>query len=294
MPPESENLKQAIGQDSQILSHQRPSHLSNREAPAPVAVAPPSGMAAFRHPHAAHEMRIGDVLVAFELKRLKRNSIGMVVGPDGLSVRAPRWAGWPEIEQALREKSRWVCAKLHEQREQRQRQEAAQIDWKEGATFPLLGEQVILVLDPRVSGGQLHQDAQALPGVARQTLHIGLPQSASPEQIRDTVNAWLQRKALEVFQTRVDHFAAHLQVSVRSVKLSHAKTRWGSATSDGAIRLHWRLIHFSEAIIDYVVAHELAHLREMNHSPRFWGVVASVLPEYDQARAHLRTAVIPD
>jgi predicted metal-dependent hydrolase len=254
----------------------------------------PEGLAVFRHPQASHDIRLGDVLVAFELKRLKRRSIGMYVGPDGLSVRAPRWVGWPEIEQTLREKSRWICTKLREQRELQQRQESARIEWKEGATLQWLGEPVILVLDPRVCGVLLNQTADALPGVARQTLHVGLPHTATAEQIRDTVNAWMQRQAMEVFQTRVAHFAQALQVRVRSVKLSSAKTRWGSATSNGDIRLHWRLVQFSQAIIDYVVAHELAHLREMNHSPRFWDVVASVMPQYDQMRAHLRTAVIPD
>ncbi len=248
----------------------------------------------FRHPQASHDIRLGEVLVAFELKRLKRRSIGMYVGPDGLSVRAPRWVGWPEIEQTLREKSRWICTKLREQRDLQQRQEAARIEWKEGATLQLLGEPVILVLDPRVCGVQLNQTAEGLPGVTRQTLHVGLPHTATAEQIRDTVNAWLQRQAMEVFQARVEHFAQALQVRVRSVKLSSARTRWGSATSNGDIRLHWRLVQFSEAIIDYVVAHELAHLREMNHSPRFWDVVASVMPQYDQMREHLRSAVIPD
>lgn len=253
-----------------------------------------ASLTVFRHPQANHEIRLGEVLVAFELKRLKRRSIGMYVGPDGLSVRAPRWVGWPEIEQTLREKSRWICTKLREQRDLQQRQEAARIEWKEGATLQLFGEPVILVLDSRVCGVQLNQSADGLPGVTRQTLHVGLPQTATAEQIRDTVNAWMQRQAMEVFQARVAHFAQALQVRVRSVKLSSAKTRWGSATSNGDIRLHWRLVQFSQAIIDYVVAHELAHLREMNHSPRFWDVVASVMPQYDQMRAHLRTAIIPD
>src|ERR1043165_1296771 len=77
------------------------------------------------------------------------------------------------------------------------------------------------------------------------------------------------------------------------LRLSSAQTRWGSASADGMIRLNWRLIHFSPALIDYVVAHELAHLKEMNHSPRFWAVVRSVFPEYELARDRLKQAVLP-
>jgi predicted metal-dependent hydrolase len=75
---------------------------------------------------------------------------------------------------------------------------------------------------------------------------------------------------------------------VRRLSLSSATTRWGSANANGSVRLHWRLIHHPLATIDYVVAHELAHLREMNHSERFWSVVRSVVPEYEAARRELR------
>ena len=77
------------------------------------------------------------------------------------------------------------------------------------------------------------------------------------------------------------------------MRLSSAQTRWGSASADGSIRLNWRLVHFALPTIDYVVTHELAHLREMNHSPAFWDVVRSVLPDYEQSRGMLREQVLP-
>jgi predicted metal-dependent hydrolase len=88
-------------------------------------------------------------------------------------------------------------------------------------------------------------------------------------------------------------FAARLGVRYSRLSLSSAQTRWGSASVDGSIRLNWRLIHFAMPTIDYVVAHELAHLREMNHSPRFWDVVRSVMPDYEQVRGHLKHSVLP-
>jgi predicted metal-dependent hydrolase len=83
-------------------------------------------------------------------------------------------------------------------------------------------------------------------------------------------------------------------VQMKALKLSSARTRWGSASVDGTIRLQWKLMHFSPAVIDYVVVHELAHLREMNHSPRFWQVVAEALPDYEVPLEQLRHAVIPE
>ncbi len=253
-----------------------------------------SPRAAFRHPQAQHEIRFGQALVAYEFKRARRRSIGMVVTVDGLSVRAPKWASWSDIETALRSKERWICAKLVDQRERAQKLEASRIEWKEGALVPFLGEQLVLVLDPRVSGAQLKVGEPTLPGMVRQALHLGLPQHATTEQIRDAVQSWLQREARRVYHERVQHFAQQLQVKVNKISLSSARTRWGSASADGSIRLHWRLVHFSVSIIDYVVAHELAHLREMNHSPRFWDVVRSVMPEYADMREQLKHVTIPD
>ena len=127
----------------------------------------------------------------------------------------------------------------------------------------------------------------------RLTLHVGLPQTAAPEQIRDAVQSWLQRQARRIFEQRCAHFAERLGVRMRRLSLSSARTRWGSASADGSVRLNWRLIHFGLSTIDYVVAHELAHLREMNHSPRFWDVVRSVVPDYERARGTLKDGVVP-
>jgi predicted metal-dependent hydrolase len=118
-------------------------------------------------------------------------------------------------------------------------------------------------------------------------LHVGLAHGVSPERLRDVVQSWLQREARRLFEARATHFAERLGVRVTRLTLSSANTRWGSANASGAIRLHWRLIQYPLATIDYVVAHELAHLREMNHGPRFWEVVGSVVPDYRAARRQL-------
>ncbi|MFY9459950.1 SprT family zinc-dependent metalloprotease [uncultured Aquabacterium sp.] len=250
-------------------------------------------MPVFRHPRAEREIRLGKALVGYECKRVRRRSIGMVVSDEGLSVRAPTWVSWSDIEIALRAKERWICAKLLDQRERARKRVSAQIDWRAGCQFPYLGEPVTVVLDPVVCGARF-QPASLDAAPCRHTLRLGLPHQADPDQIRDAVQAWVQREARDLFAQRVQHFAVQLGVQVTRIALSSARTRWGSASADGSIRLHWRLMHFSHSVIDYVVAHELAHLREMNHSPRFWDVVRSVMPEFDAARDQLRRVVIPD
>jgi predicted metal-dependent hydrolase len=246
--------------------------------------------ATFSHPRANRELRLGDAVVAYLFQRAKRRTIGFVVGPDGLVVRAPRWTPVGEVEAALREKSQWITRKLDESRERQTRQHEARIDWCDGVVLPLYGEPVRVQLDPSHAFGA--GGAQLDSGSPR-ALRVGLPKAATPEQIRDAVQAWLMRHAREHFLQRLDHFAPLLQVQWRKLSLSSAGTRWGSARIDGSIRLNWRLVHFKMSVLDYVVAHELSHLRVMDHSPRFWDTVRAVVPDFAEQRAQLKSEAAP-
>jgi predicted metal-dependent hydrolase len=263
-----------------------PAATQTLQRPAPAREAPAASH--WRHPRANRHAVLHGQRVGYEFRRAKRKTIGFVVGPEGLVVSAPRWVPLSEVETGLQEKGAWIVRKLQEQGERAKRLAAARIEWRDGVGFPFLGETVILVLDTRATGAVLNTDAQALPGVPRLTLHVGLPQHASAEQIRDAVQSWLQRQAKRIFEERCAHYAQQLGVRVTKLGLSSANTRWGSASADGAVRLHWRLVHFAMPIVDYVVAHELAHLREMNHSPAFWDVVRSVVPGFESSREALK------
>ena len=260
----------------------------------PQAIAP----AHFAHPQANREVRLADAIVAYAFTRAKRKSIGFVVGPDGLVVRAPRWTPLHEVDAALQEKSGWILRKLQEARERQSRAHSARVVWRDGVCIPFLGQDIRIVLDPTHGfsgkGAQLKPEpAEASGTPPLQTLHVGLAKSATADQIRDAVQAWLMRQAQANFLARMDHFTPLLGVQWKKLRLSNAGTRWGSASADGTIRLNWRLIHFRQPVIDYVVAHELSHLRVMNHSPNFWNTVATVVPDYQNLRSQLKEDAIP-
>jgi len=251
----------------------------------------------FAHPQATRSLRLQGVQVAFSLVRARRSSIGMSIGPDGLSVRAPRWTSLNEIDQVLLARAHWIVRKLHESRERLTHLEQTRIDWRDGAVFPYLGGLLRLRLDPShgfSAAGAALAEAQGLQdGPLLRELRIALPVDASAAQIRDATQAWLMRQAKALFEERLNHFAPQLQVRWTRLSLSNADKRWGSAKSDGSIRLNWRLMHFELPVIDYVVAHELSHLRVMNHSPRFWQTVGSVMPDYPQRRKKLKDPTAP-
>ena len=250
--------------------------------------------ARFAHPQANRQVQLNDAVVAYAFARGRRKTIGFMVGPEGLVVRAPRWTPLGEVDAALREKGPWILRKLQETQERQVRQDSARIEWSDGTSLPLLGETLVVRLDPThgFKGKGAALDDPVAPAQPR-ILRVCLPHTATAEQIKDSVQAWLMRHAKTHFTQRLDHFAPQLQVQWRSLRLSNASTRWGSAKSDGSIRLNWRLIHFKPAVVDYVVAHELSHLREMNHSPRFWDTVRAVVPDYAQLRGQLKDEAAP-
>ena len=247
-------------------------------------------LAQFAHPRASRRIALATCDVAYAFRRAKRRTIGMVIGPDGLEVSAPRWVTVGEIESTLHEKADWIVRKLVEMQEHQRRLGEARIQWCDGVVLRYLGASLQVVLD---SSAALKKNSAQLETLGDESaasfvLRIGLPITASPEQIRDATQAWLMRRAKELFAERLDYFAPRLGVAWKRLSLSSASTRWGTASADGAIRLNWRLIHHKLDVIDYVVAHELSHLKVMDHSPQFWDTVKSVMPDYPERRRVLR------
>ena len=242
-----------------------------------------------RHPRANRELVLDGRRVGFLLKRSRRRSIGFFVGLEGLAVSAPKWVLLRDIDAAVREKGGWILAKLDEQRQRSLQSDSGRIVWGDGATLQFLGAPIRVTLGalPGLPAGEVRLEDAPAEAAAPRRLHVGLASGVAPERLRDVVQSWLQREARRLFEARTAHFAERLGVRVSRLSLSSAKTRWGSANASGAIRLHWRLVQYPLATVDYVVAHELAHLREMNHGPRFWAVVGSVVPEYRAARRQL-------
>jgi predicted metal-dependent hydrolase len=229
------------------------------------------------------QLRLGSKLIDYTLQRSTRRTIGFVIGDSGLRVTAPRWVLLRDIELAIHSKEGWIIAKLQERRERAAQRAQRQMEWRDGARLPYLGGALTLRVRPASTHKvAVHHDEST------GELAVHLPDGAAEEALKDTVREWLQRQAHALFAQRLPLFAMQLGVQYCAFRLTSARTQWGSCTASGIIRLNWRLVHFAQAQIDYVIAHELAHLREMNHSPRFWALVASVFPDHAAARKVLR------
>lgn len=232
--------------------------------------------------------------IGFVLQRTRRRTIGFVVDDTGLRVTAPHWATLAQVDQAVAGRAPWILEKLQLRHQRLEQHATAQRLWAQHGRIPYMGCHITLELctaqkEARFSG---RPDVPE-PG---DTLSLPLPEQASEQRIQDSVHAWLQRQARWWFGLRLQHFLEISGQPLHSWRLSAATTRWGSCTSARRILLNWRLIHFNHDVIDYVIAHEVAHLREMNHSPAFWREVARLMPHYAPARLELkrhRPGVLP-
>jgi predicted metal-dependent hydrolase len=214
--------------------------------------------------------------IAYTVKRCKRKSIGLQIDHQGLRIHVPLQTALPYIETILQEKANWISKKLA----QWENKKSLAVSWAHDATYPLLGEPWRIALKP---SGEIEM-AQYFAG---ETTEISMLQ-LTPRQIEKFVMTWYNQQAIIYFKERVVIYAQALNVPVPPLRLSNAKTRWGSCNSRGIISLNWRLIQMPQHLIDYVVAHELSHLIEMNHSRAFWELVASIYPECLIARKELK------
>ena len=223
-----------------------------------------------------HTIALGDRIVPYVLRRARRRTIGLSIDHRGLRVGAPRRASLLEVESLILRHGEWVTKKLDEWRTRRRPEPLKIVD---GVRLPMLGKSLHIRL--ALGSNRTVWNEQADPVL---TLCL-----RSTDDATRLLEKALRERSRRLFAERLEHFAGRLGLAVPPLTLSAARTRWGSCSQLTGIRLNWRLIHFPAHVVDYVVAHELAHLREMNHSPRFWAIVEQLYPEYRATRDELKS-----
>jgi hypothetical protein len=221
-----------------------------------------------------HRLTLADRSIEYVLARRRgRRGVGLKVDADGLTVSAPVTLPLSRIEAFVRESERWVLKKIAEWSGRR----APPIEWRAGERLPYLGGSVVLRLE-RGSRNRFELGDGELRGTLRET---------SGEYVHRAVVGWYKRTALVHLAGRAFMLAGVANLSPPRVMLSSAMTRWGSCNSQREVRLAWRLVKARPALIDYVICHELAHLRHMNHSRAFWAEVERQCPDYRALRKEL-------
>lgn len=222
---------------------------------------------------ASRSITLAGQQVAYHLRRSRRRTIGLTIDQRGLRVGAPLQARVGDIENLILQHGQWVLDKLAAWRE---RPAAEKLALTDGTVIFALGAALTVTITPSSRQRWLFSGDK---------LHLFVPPTVAAGTVLEKA---LREKARALLLERLAHYAPGLGVATPPLRLSAARTRWGSCSHHGGISLNWRLVFMPLAVVDYVVAHELAHLREMNHSPRFWAVVEQLCPDWRALRAELR------
>jgi len=218
-------------------------------------------------PGRPRQVQLHGGIMTYRLVRARRRTIALFVDADGVEARAPRYATVADVEAFIRKKEGWIRRRLAEPRR-------PPFVWEAGAGLPWLGRVLTLALKQGETG----------VWISDERLEFGIDDGSS---LRERALEWIREQALAFFRERIAVLSQSLALNISRVGLSNARSRWGSCSIDGRILLNWRLMLLPPRVIDYVVAHELAHRVEFNHSARFWNIVAELCPEHRATREEL-------
>jgi predicted metal-dependent hydrolase len=208
-----------------------------------------------------------------KLIRSKRRTIALIVERDGtFTVRAPMRVPRAEIDSFIQQKADWVT---RTREKIKSAQPASKKQYADGEKFLFLGSLFEMRIVERQKPSLQFDNVFTLSQSAR-------------EKGEAYFVRWYKEQAFEIISERVRQYSEKYNFTPKEVKISSAKTRWGSCSSTGTLNFTWRLVMSPLEVIDYVVVHELAHLRVKNHSSKFWRVVESIYPEYKKQRKWLR------
>lgn len=200
-------------------------------------------------------------------RRARHLSLRLDPARDAVELVLPRGVSLHEGMRFVAEKSGWILARLASR--------PPRVAFAPGAVIPYLGIDHVISRRPGARGGAWREG---------NTLAVSGKAEFLPRRLRD----WLKREALRILAERARAQAMLIGRSVARVRLRDPKTRWGSCAPGGALTFSWRLVLAPEWVLDYVVAHEVAHLVHAHHGPRFWRLVGRLSPEVEAARDWLR------
>lgn len=213
----------------------------------------------------------------YQLERRQRRTVGLKITAAGLVIHAPKRISQAHLEDIIVLKADWIRKKLTALTLHK----IPVMQWQDSEQLLLLGNTITLAIEHNVRS----KAVEYIPGF----LQLAMPNHADQAAVSHKVIQWYKKQALADFARRLEIFSSKLGVDFKSLTLSNAKSRWGSCNSHKKIRLNWRLLQAPPHIINYVVCHELAHLKEMNHSAKFWATVAGIYPDYKAAEKELKS-----
>ena len=231
-------------------------------------------------------VRLGTVDVPYLFKRVpRRRRVHILVSDDGtIEVRAPWRFSLPKAREVMRGNAQWIVQTLSATQE-RLAQRPRLVN---GARLPLLDESLRLEVRPEAQIDLFNAARSRRGRVERRGAVLQVSTASLGDgELRALIERWYRGEAATHLTARVEHYSVRLGVCASRVIIRGQRSRWGSCSGKGTVSLNWRLMMVPGTLVDYVVVHELCHLRYMNHSPQFWAMVSGIVPDYGDHRRSL-------
>jgi len=217
----------------------------------------------------------------FEIIRsLRRKRVAIRVSEGKVQILAPKRLPENDAKNFLDKNISWVQKKLREQATTTPYRPKEYID---GEIFSYLGEDYFLNIAYAKKPAVMARDNQLFVFI-RDTLDI----SKRKQKIHQQLRIWYWQQAEQELRKKSQDYAQKLAVQFQSISIRQFKSRWGSCSVKGDIQYGWQIILAPHPVVDYLVVHELSHLKHHNHSPRFWRLVESIIPNYKACRNWLK------
>lgn len=230
--------------------------------------------------------------IGYTIRRsARRRTVGITIDMQGVRVAAPERMPLEQVVALVNTKARWIAEKYAEFKSRLEPRKR----FVSGEEFLYLGRRVSLQVQGKPSGHDRGPGSALLQNLDRPSKprpqaavalkgNLLLVQAADPnvpsKEVREMLEHWYRSRAEEVITRRVQHYADQLGWPMPKVLIRNQKRRWGSCNAKGELRFNWRLVMLPLRVLDYVVVHEMAHLKVLNHSPRFWALVEQIMPDY--------------
>lgn len=237
-----------------------------------------------------YRVRVGDATIEYDVRRSarRRKTVQISVDAGGVQVAAPAGVADRELRDLVVKRAAWILRNVAEQPGA-----AEPLRFVSGETLPYLGQDVPIVAegvqDGPAGADRLRVRVTFDGGALRIAAPAHLPEDDRRRLAGDAVAAWFRRRAQADLPARVDRWRLLLgERAIPRILIRNQRRRWGSCAADGTLRFNWRVMMLEPPLIDYVVVHELTHLRVRDHSPAFWSLVARSLPDVQERRRTLR------
>ncbi|MDQ2087472.1 SprT family zinc-dependent metalloprotease [Herbivorax sp. ANBcel31] len=232
------------------------------------------------------DVTLDGVKIQYELVRSNRKTVAIKLSEDGnIKVSAPFGVTQNQIDEIIKDKLSWILKKQQELKKL-YREKNVKRTFENGERISYLGKEYFLEIV------EVIEDSKPKVVINDGNMVIYINERCivkdKSREIRNIIKMWLVERFRDIAIERIEKYKSIIRVSPKKITIREQKTRWGSCSSKGSINLNWKLVMAPMEVLDYVIVHELCHMREMNHSKNYWKIVSSIMPDYTEHRKWLK------